>query len=71
VSKLTVSVIICAYTLVRLKDIHEAVESVLAQTHGPHEVIVAVDHNEELYHRLKAELPPEVSVVPATGAPGL
>lgn len=59
----TVSVIICAYTTERLKDIHEAVDSVLAQTLKPHEVIVAVDHNEELFHILKAKLPVQVDVV--------
>ncbi|MGB2799364.1 MAG: glycosyltransferase family 2 protein, partial [Dehalococcoidia bacterium] len=58
-----VSVIICAYTMERLKDIHEAVDSVLAQTLKPHEVIVAVDHNQELLHSLKSELPPDVKVV--------
>ena len=47
----------------RLQDIHEAVSSVLAQTLKPHEVIVAIDHNEELLNRLKSELPPEVKVV--------
>lgn len=49
---LRVSVIICCYTEERLKDIHEAVESVLAQTLRPHEVIIAVDHNKELYQKL-------------------
>lgn len=46
------SVIICVYTADRLKDIHEAVESVLAQTLKPHEMILAVDHNKQLYERL-------------------
>lgn len=48
------SVIICAYTAERLKDIHEAVESVLAQTLRPHEVIIAIDHNKQLYEILKS-----------------
>ena len=47
----------------RLKDVHEAVGSVLAQTLEPHEVIVAVDHNEELLHTLRAELDSQVNVV--------
>ena len=63
----TVSVIICGYTTERLKDIHEAVDSVLRQTLKPQEVIVAVDHNEELFQRLEAELPPEVKVVISKG----
>jgi len=47
-----------------LKDIHEAVDSVLAQTLKPHEVIVAVDHNQELLHSLKSE--PQSGTGPAT-----
>lgn len=47
-----ISVIICAYTTDRLKDIHEAVNSVLDQTLKPCEAIIAVDHNEELYQEL-------------------
>ncbi len=66
-----VSVVICAYTAERLKDIREAVASVLAQTLKPHEVIVAVDNNEDLFQKLKAELPPEVWVVLNNSAPGL
>jgi len=52
VDKPTVSAIICCYTGERFKDIHEAVESALAQTLKPHEVIIAVDHNKQLYERL-------------------
>ncbi len=69
-NKWKVSVIICAYSIERLGDIQEAVDSVLAQTLKPHEVIVAVDHNEELFHRLKGELPPEVKMVVNKGAHG-
>ena len=47
-----ISVIICCYTMERLNDIKEAVESVLNQTLKPHEVILAVDHNEELFRKL-------------------
>ncbi len=59
----SVSVIICAYTMKRLHSIHEAVDSILAQTLKPHEVILAVDHNQELYQKLKEELPSEVKIV--------
>ena len=58
-----VSVVICAYTMKRLKDVREAVGSVLAQTQEPQEVIVAVDHNEELLDTLRAELDRQVNVV--------
>ena len=65
------SVIICGYTLVRLEDMHEAVNAALSQTIRPHEVVVAVDHNEELFDRLKVELPSEVKLVLSQGTPGL
>ena len=58
-----VSVIICAYTMERLNDIHEAVNSVLTQTLKPHEVILAVDHNEELRDKLQNKLPQEVKLI--------
>ena len=51
-----VSVVICAYTMERLPHIHEAVDSVLRQTLPPHEVVLAVDHNHELFQKLGAEL---------------
>ena len=66
-----VSVIICAYSMERLRDIHEAVDSVLSQTVKSHEVIIAIDHNKELFHRLESELPPEAKLVLNEGAHGL
>jgi len=48
----TISVIICCYTMERLNDIKEAVDSVLNQTLKPYEVILSVDHNEELFRKL-------------------
>ena len=69
-TKVGVSVVICSYTEERLKDILEAVNSVLAQTLKPDEVIVAVDHNQKLLHRLKSELPSQVSVILNEGARG-
>ena len=60
---LEVSVIICTYTMERLGDIQETVESVLTQTLQPCEVIIAVDNNEQLYQRLKTELSSKVKVV--------
>lgn len=66
-----VSVIICTYTEERLKDLHEAVDSVLAQTLLPHQVIVAVDHNRRLAEILGNRLPSDVQVVLNEGARGL
>lgn len=45
---MNVSVVICAYTLDRWDDLSVAVRSCLDQSLTPHEVIVVVDHNEEL-----------------------
>jgi len=66
-----VSVIICAYTMERLNDIYEAVDSVLAQTLKPHEVILVVDHNGELYQELKDHLPSEVKILENNGDQGV
>jgi cellulose synthase/poly-beta-1,6-N-acetylglucosamine synthase-like glycosyltransferase len=67
---LKVSVIICAYTMGRFDDVKEAVDSVLYQTLKPYEVIIAVDHNKELYIKLRHELPSEVKMVLNTGTQG-
>ncbi|MDO8715192.1 MAG: glycosyltransferase family 2 protein [Dehalococcoidales bacterium] len=66
-----VSVVICAYTLDRLKDVREAVASALIQTLPPHQVIVSVDHNRELLERLKTELPASVALVSNDSIKGL
>jgi len=82
VDRPTVSVIVCCYTEERLKDIHGAVESVLAQTLKPHDVIIAVDHNKQLYEILKSYYitaqqtqptlsTPQIKVVLNEGARGL
>ncbi|WP_231965664.1 glycosyltransferase family 2 protein [Mycobacterium sp. E802] len=54
---LTLSVVICVYTLDRWDDIIAAVTSVRHQTTVPHEIVVIVDHNRDLYDRLRATLP--------------
>lgn len=56
------SVAICAYTEQRWDDTLTAVSSVTAQRPAPYEVIVVVDHNRELYRRLRAALPDVVVV---------
>ena len=56
-----VSVIICTYSLERLKDTIEAVDSILQQTYPFLEIIVAVDHNEKLLQVLKQRFPKKVS----------
>jgi cellulose synthase/poly-beta-1,6-N-acetylglucosamine synthase-like glycosyltransferase len=65
-----VSVVICCYTFERLGDLLEAVRSVQPQSYKPHEIIVAVDHNVELFDRLPSELAPGVKIVLNKGVPG-
>ena len=52
-----VSVIICAYTERRWRDLAAAVRSAAYQTVAPLEVIVVSDHNMELHERVWRELP--------------
>ncbi|WP_406678446.1 glycosyltransferase family 2 protein [Moorella sp. ACPs] len=54
------SVIICGYSMNRLKDIIAAVESIYNQTYRNIEVIVSIDHNKELLLKLKEMLPGKV-----------
>jgi len=57
-----ISVIICVYTMQRWDDIGEAVASIRRQTLAPHETIIVVDHNPELFGACKAAFP-DVKVV--------
>ncbi|MFD6894990.1 glycosyltransferase family 2 protein [Rhodococcus sp. NPDC060086] len=59
---MTMDVVICAYTLERWDDTLAAVESVRNQTTPPHEIVLVVDHNPDLYERFRAALP-DVTVV--------
>jgi GT2 family glycosyltransferase len=49
----TVAVIVCAYTLDRLDDLTDCIESLHAQSTAPDELVVVVDHNELLAARLR------------------
>ena len=66
-----ISVVICAYTMERFKDTCEAVQSLREQTVKPYEIIVAIDHNDELYGKLRETLPPDVIIVKNEGSPGV
>lgn len=50
----TVTVVTAAYSMDRWPLTCAAIESVLAQTKAPLEILVPVDHNPELFHRLNA-----------------
>lgn len=68
---LRISVLICAHTLDRWAELEAGVASVLDQTHPAHEVMVAIDHHDELLERARARFEPfGVSVLDSEGAPG-
>lgn len=64
------SVVICAYTLERWDDLVSAVESVLHQASAVHELVLVIDHNDELLARARARWP-ELQVVPNAHGQGL
>jgi glycosyltransferase involved in cell wall biosynthesis len=53
---MSVSVVICAYTLDRWDDLVTAVQSCVDQTLRPDEIVLVIDYNEELKMRAKREL---------------
>ena len=63
------SVVICAYTLDRWRDLVAAIESVRGET-ADGEVVVVVDHNDELRSRLEGAFD-DLVVVANDGPPGL
>lgn len=65
-----VSVIICAYTLDRWDDLARAVASVLSQQPPPAELLLVVDHNDELLDRARKRWV-DVRVMASRGKRGL
>ena len=59
---MNVSVILCSYTEDRWTDLNAAVDSILAQTCPPEEIIVVIDHNPALLQRVYARLPGLIAV---------
>jgi hypothetical protein len=66
----SISVVICTYALERWPNLVRSVRSVLDQSPPPHELIVVVDHNDELQQRVRDAFPTLV-VRPNLGPPGL
>ncbi len=62
--------IVCTYTAERWGWLLDVIESLRAQTCAPKEVLVVIDHNEELYERLTGTVG-DVTVVRNTGPRGL
>ncbi len=52
-----ISVVTCAYTDQRWDALVDAVASAQAQDPAPHEVVVVIDHNDDLLGRARRELP--------------
>lgn len=68
----TVSVVICAYTMDRWSQVTSSVRSVLRQSPEPLEVLLVVDHCPELESKARAELAPlGVTVLANTRPRGL
>lgn len=66
----SVSVVICAYTFERQKDLFEAIRSVEAQMDAPDEVVVVIDYNDPLLQVVTDAFPGAV-VVPNRETKGL
>jgi glucosyl-dolichyl phosphate glucuronosyltransferase len=66
------SVVICCYTAARWTQVLRVVDSALEQIAGPgDEIIVVVDHNDELLTDLCSTLPRPIILIPNTFARGL
>ena len=69
-SKLTVSVVLCAYTEERWGDLVAALESLQHQTLPAEEILLVIDHNPRLYSRA-GERFTDISVIENRGKRGL
>ncbi|KJS17472.1 MAG: hypothetical protein VR69_05080 [Peptococcaceae bacterium BRH_c4b] len=65
------SVIICTYSMERFEDTIEVVNSILQQTYSNYEIIISVDHNEEVLVALKKKLPESIIFASSNGVRGL
>jgi glycosyltransferase involved in cell wall biosynthesis len=64
------AVVICAYTIDRWDDLRTAVASVQAQNHPAREIILVIDHNEDLLRVAECEFT-DITVVANKGVRGL
>lgn len=65
-----VSVIVCAYTEDRWVDMVSAISSLKAQTYAPGEIILTIDHNDQLFERAYQQFP-DIQVIANRGDRGL
>lgn len=52
----TISVIVCAYTEKRWNDLVEGVAALKQQTLSPNEILVVIDHNDDLFDKAQSEI---------------
>lgn len=64
------SVVVCAYTMDRWDAIGASIRSCVEQTRKPDEILLVIDHNEELFRRATLELP-EATVIVNQSTKGL
>jgi len=67
---MSVTVVVCAYTLERWDALSRAIDSALDQSTPPDEVLVVIDHNDELLERATAAFD-RATVLANRGAKGL
>lgn len=61
-TEIDVSVVICGYSMDRLEMLTEAIDSVLAQTHGAVELVIIIDGNHTLHNSIVSMYGDEPSV---------
>jgi glycosyltransferase involved in cell wall biosynthesis len=67
----TVSVVICTYTERRWNSLVDAIRSMRIQRRRPDQLIVVIDHNEELLRRVQSTFPSDVTVFSNAEVTGL
>lgn len=68
----SISVVVCAYTLRRAGQVLDCVREAQRQADGPgDEVVLVVDHNDELAAAMAGQVPARVRIVPNSGPRGL
>src|ERR1039458_10044594 len=65
--EITMSVVVCAYTMERFDQTRRCVASILAGDGRPDEVLLLVDENPLLCERLREVIPPGVRVFDGNG----
>jgi glucosyl-dolichyl phosphate glucuronosyltransferase len=70
-TRLSASVVMCAFADRRFAVLAEAVRATLAQRPAPDELLLVIDHNAALERRCRVELPGPIRVLASEEAPGL